>query len=92
MWGRKQLDAMNSIKTTENEGKLGVSGRGSKQRKQHGQEPSCSRIRTPGCCGWSAEALGEAEETDTLAAIEAKPRAPWSRLDLPLAACPCPGQ
>lgn len=43
--GRKQLDAMNSIKKAENEGKLGVSGRGSKQRKQHVQEPSCSRLR-----------------------------------------------
>lgn len=42
--GRKELDAMNFIKKTENEGKLGVSGRRSKQRKQRVQEPSCSRI------------------------------------------------
>lgn len=40
--GRKQLDAMNSIKKAENEGKLGASGRGSKQRKQRVQEPGCS--------------------------------------------------
>lgn len=36
--------------------------------------------------------MKEAEETDILAIIEAKPQAPWSRLDLPLAACPCHSQ